>query len=222
VKAKSAVFSRLARALQNGSAMKNAAPTLLFALAFAACGKAGAPSGPHGGDNTFDVTLAGEAEDFDEVSLVLSSSSAADLFLAASGSVDPQPSAIDDEYAIDLDVHLDRAALAQLSLPATITVKGTTRVPAGEVGVAVEDTTFVPDSTSSPIVKGVLLSRSCFCAPFGASSQSFEGTITVTTSDQAGMQGSLHLDVTGQIPSGTTSTTSAVIDLAFDLPVTTR
>src|SRR5687767_9067236 len=126
------------------------APTLLATLVlFAACGKAGGPSGPHGGENTFDVILAGEEQDFDEIGLVLSSTSTSDLILSVTGSVDPLENAIDDEYSLQLEVRLDRALIAGLTFPATLSAAGTTRVPAGDFSLGVLDTAFEPEANTS-------------------------------------------------------------------------
>lgn len=187
----------------------------LTAIALAACGPAEGPPGPHGGENRFEVTLNGERESFDTVGLTLTQTGTSALILRANGSVDPIAEAIDDEYSLNLEVAFDPSLLAMVSAPENLPIDLTTNFEAEEFGGQRDPLVVAPSESHSPVVRSILLSKSCFCGGHPAGAQRSAGTLQIVANDAKGVQGNLQIEVDGEGPF--LSQIDGSITLTFDL-----
>ena len=158
------------------------------------------PKGPSGGENRFRVTIGEELEPFDEVDLEVQTTSTGTATIYLSGSVDPLKNAVDDEYSLQLQVDLDRAALVAMTPPESLEVKGTASFTPGETAGGFEVVDYEADPSSSGIVKRLFFRRSCFCADQSSGEQSFDGTIQVTQVSDDEITGTLEIRLTGDVP----------------------
>jgi hypothetical protein len=176
----------------------NALRTLPPILVLAACDvEPSGPLGPSGGENRFRVLRGDDKETFEAVSLTIAGTSTRTVTLQLSGSVDPIEQAIDDEYALHLDVEIDRAALAAASAPVSLTVKGTTTFSYPADDLVLE---HHMDPASSAMLNGLFFRRSCFCLDAGSGEQSYDGVIEVSALSEDEITGTLRIHVTGDVP----------------------
>lgn len=173
-------------------------------LLLAACDtEPSGPNGPSGGENRFRVFIGEVKEPFDDVELSIQPTSTGTVTLRLLGSVDPLKNAVDDEYSLLLQVHLDKAALLATSAPTSLTVKGSATFSANEEAGVPEIVTQEMDPTSSPVVKGVFFGRSCFCVDPDGGEQTFDGTIQVDRISASEITGTLSIRLQGDVPNYT-------------------
>lgn len=157
------------------------------------------PLGPSGGENRFHVFIGEEKESFETVGLSAEETGTATITLRLIGSADPQKNAVDDEYSLQLDIHLDRAALLAASAPSTLIAKGSADfAPSEEFGPPLVE--YEMDPTSSPIVKGLFFRRTCFCGDMDSGHQTFDGTLDILAISPTEISGVLSIDLGGDVP----------------------
>ncbi len=183
----------------NGAIMRLAQLSLLLFLV--ACGgEATGPLGPSGGENHYRVVIGTEKEDFENVTLEIRDTSSSTVTLHLVGSVDPAKNAVDDEYALQLDIQMDKAALLAMVAPDSLTVKASSMFAPSIGGPTQEQVLYQPDASASPIITGMFFRRTCFCGDGNSGTQSFDGSIEVTQISNDEITGTLSIHLTGAVP----------------------
>ena len=144
------------------------------------------------------------------------------IAVTVTGSADPVPSAIDDEYTFSLRLGFNRAMLATAPLHAPLTVHGVAQFGAMNANTGGNPTsTYEAASDQSPIVVNASAWSQCFCSRTGGEMQSWTGTVVVDaiTAERASVHYDLVLD--GGIPNRTFQT-SAHATLSGSVPVPLR
>ncbi len=184
--------------------MKHIASSLVtaaLATSLLACGgEPTAPKGPSGGENRFRAAIDGEMVDFEAVGLEIESRFMAPLILRTSGSADPIKEAVDDEYSLQLELHLDREQLLASSAGAELTIEGISSFEAADNQGQRPAPTYTPGMSNAEAVRGVAVSKSCFCTDMDSGEQRFTGTLRVLQISQTEITAELTLEMTGAIP----------------------
>ena len=146
------------------------------------------------------------------------------IAVTVTGSADPVPSAIDDEYTFSLRLGFNRAMLATAPLHAPLTVHGVAQFGAMNANTGGNPTsTYEAASDESPIVVNASAWSQCFCSRTGASDWAVPRPCRVIvdaiTADRASVHYDLFLD--GGIPNRTFQT-SAHATLSGSVPVPLR
>ncbi len=185
---------------------------------FACGGEPSGPKGPSGGDNRFRAVIDGEMVDFEAVGLQIESRFMAPLILRASGSVDPLKDAVDDEYSIQLQVHLDRDLLLATSAGTELGIEGISTFEAANFDGQRPEPTYTPGMGNAEAIRGVSASRSCFCGDMDSGEQRFSGVLRVVQVSPTELTAELTLEMSGALPNHSalqTLSLSAELNLAI-------
>lgn len=164
------------------------------------------------------VTIDGKARTYDKVQ-VQNEVQGDRLILTGTGTADPIPNAVDDEYSETFRVEFDRAALALLVTGKAYPLAGTGEWNLGTSGrgfVEPDQVAFTPGPTHTAAAGHLFFYRACFCAGPLAGKQTWKGKVTFGAIEANRVAGEIVLEMVGHIPLAGMNEYKTEITFGFD------
>lgn len=171
-------------------------------------------------DNTFDATIDGEAQDFDEVEVSLSEAGAVYKLTVTGTSGDPA----EEGSRVILHVNLSTDAVKAAELGEALELDGTATFQAAPDGAGdlSKEVSYAPSATQKAPVAAMWVEAECKdCARKGGETQAMTGTLTLEDVSDDHLTGKFTVDMTGAIPSWSKAgSLEATFEVAFDADIT--
>ena len=145
------------------------------------------------------VILDGIPLCFTDAGSTMTSSGADALHLNVYGSRIPTPLVEDSGDSFNVELLLDRAVLLATGAT-TAAIAGHTAFQAATDTLLLVTQVHTASAAQSALIRQVSIRRTCFCSQYGPAEQELHGRLELTEVSAQRVQGSLRLDVEGQVP----------------------